>query len=64
MAQSMVISLHACSCCKLFEAKPLILKMEMTLSIEPMDQVQINYVNIKFTARVKEKLVVKNMLVV
>ena len=38
--------------------------MEMTLSTEPMDQVQINYVNIKFTARVKEKLVVKNMLVV
>ena len=64
MAQRMVLSIHNCEKCRIFGAKPQIPPMEPILCTEPLDLVHINYVSMEVTVGVKEKLVIKNVLVV
>ena len=64
MAQRMMLSIHNCEKCRIFEAKPLIPPMEPILCTEPLDLVHIDYVSMEVTMGVKEKPVVKNVLVV
>ena len=64
MAQRMMLSIHNCEKCCIFEVKPQIPPMEPILCTEPLDLVHINYVSMEVTMGVKEKLVVKNVLVV
>ena len=64
MAQRMMLSIHNCEKCRIFEAKPQIPPMESILCTEPLDLVHIDYVSMEVTVGVKEKPVVKNVLVV
>ena len=48
----------------IFEAKPQIPPMKPILCTEPLDLVHIDYVSMEVTVGVKEKLVVKNVLVI
>ena len=64
MAQRMMLSVRNCEKCRIFEAKPQIPPMEPILCTKPLDLVHINYVSMEVTIGVKEKLVVKNVLVV
>ena len=64
MAQRMILSIRNCEKCHIFEAKPQIPPMEPILCTEPLDLVHIDYVSMEVTMGVKEKLVVKNVLVV
>ena len=64
MAQRMMLSICNCEKCHIFEAKPQIPPMEPILCTEPLDLVHIDYVSMEVTMGVKEKLVVKNVLVV
>ena len=64
MAQRMMLSICNCEKCHIFEAKPQIPPMEPILCTEPLDLVHINYVSMEVTVGIKEKLVVKNVLVV
>ena len=64
MAQRMMLSIRNCEKCRIFEAKPQIPPMEPILCTKPLDLVHINYVSMEVTMGVKEKLVVKNVLVV
>ena len=64
MAQRMILSIHNCEKCHIFEAKPQIPPMEPILCTEPLDLVHIDYVSMEVTMGVKEKPVVKNVLVV
>ena len=64
MAQRMMMSICNCEKCRIFEAKPQIPPMEPILCTEPLDLVHIDYVSMEVTVGVKEKLVVKNVLVV
>ena len=64
MAQRMKLSIHNCEKCCIFEAKPQIPPMEPILCTEPLDLVHIDYVSMEVTVGVKEKPVVKNVLVV
>ena len=64
MAQRMMLSIYNCEKCCIFEAKPQIPPMEPILSTEPLDLVHIDYVSMEVTVGIKEKPVVKNVLVV
>ena len=64
MAQRMMLSIHNCEKCRIFEAKPQIPPMEPILCTEPLDLVHIDYVSMEVTVGVKEKPVIKNVLVV
>ena len=64
MAQRMMLSVRNCEKCCIFEAKPQIPPMEPILCTEPLDLVHIDYVSMEVTVGIKEKPVVKNVLVV
>ena len=64
MAQRMMMSVPYCEKCRIFEAKPQIPPMEPILCTEPLDLVHIDYVSMEMTVGMKEKPVVKNVLVV
>ena len=64
MAQRMMMSVHNCENCCIFKAKSQIPPMEPILCTEPFDLVCINYVSMKVTVGMKEKPVMKNVLVV
>ena len=64
MAQRMMLSICNCEKCHIFEAKPQIPPMEPILCTEPLDLVHIDYVSMEVTVGVKEKPVVKNVLVI
>ena len=54
MAQRMMLSIHNCEKCSIFEAKPQIPPMEPILCTEPLDLVHIDYVSMEVTMGVKE----------
>ena len=64
MAQRMMMSVHNCSKCRIFEAKPQIPLMEPILCTEALDLVHIDCVSMEVMVGVTEKPVVKNVLVV
>ena len=64
MAQRMMMSICNCEKCHIFEAKPQIPPLEQILCTEPLDLVHIDYVSMEVTMGVKEKPVMKNVLVV
>ena len=64
MAQRMMMSVRNCPKCCIFEAKPQIPPLEPILCTEPLDLVQIDYMSMEVTVGIKEKPVVKNVLVV
>ena len=64
IAQRMMLSICNCEKCRIFEAKPQIPPMEPILCTEPLDLVHIDYVSMEVTVGIKEKPVVKNVLVV
>ena len=64
MAQRMMMSVRNCAKCRIFEAKPQVPLMEPILCTEPLDLVHIDYISMEVTIGVKEKPVMKNILVV
>ena len=64
MAQRMMMSVRNCPKCRVFEAKPQIPQLEPILCTEPLDLVHIDYVSMEVTVGVKEKPVMKNVLVI
>ena len=64
MAQRIMMSVHNCEKCRIFEAKPQISPMEPILCTEPLDLVHIDYVSMEVMVGVKEKPIVKNVLVI
>ena len=64
MAQRMMMSVRNCPKCCIFEAKTQIPPMEPILCTEPLDLVHIDYVSMEVTVSIKEKPVMKNVLVV
>ena len=64
MAQRMMMSIRNCPKCCIFEAKPQIPPMEPILCTEPLDLVHIDYVSMEVTVGIKEKPIVKNVLVI
>ena len=63
MAQRMMMSIWDCTKCCIFEAKPQIPPLEAIICTEPLDLVHIDYVSMEVTVGIKEKLIVKNVLV-
>ena len=64
MAQRIIMSIRNCEKCHIFEAKPQIPLMEPIVCMELLDLVHIDYVSMEVTMGMKEKPVVKNVLVV
>ena len=64
MATALCLSLQNCGRCKQFEAKCQLPGMEPIVCTQPMELVHIDYVGMEVTVSTKEKLVVKNVLVV
>ena len=64
MAMALCLAIQNCGRCKQFEAKSQLPRMEPILCTQPMELVHINYVGMEVTVAAKEKLVVKNVLVV
>ena len=64
MAQRMMMSVRNCPKCHIFKAKPQIPPMEPILCTEPLDLVHIDYVSMEVMVGIKEKPVMKNVLVV
>ena len=64
MAQRMMMSVCNCNKCHIFEAKPQIPPMEPIICTEPLNLVHIDYVSMEVTVGIKEKPVVKNVLVI
>ena len=58
------MSVRNCEKYRIFEAKPQIPQLEPILCTEPLDLVYINYMSMEVTVGVKEKPVVKNVLVI
>ena len=58
------MSIRNCEKCHIFEAKPQIPPMEPIVCMEPLDLVHIDYVSMEVTVGMKEKPVVKNVLVI
>ena len=58
------MSIHNCEKCRIFEAKPQIPPMEPILCTEPLDLVHIDYVSMEVMVGMKEKPVMKNVLVI
>ena len=63
MAQRMMMSICNCPKCRIFKDKLQIPPLEPILCTEPLDLVHIDYVSMDVTVGVKEKPVVKNVLV-
>ena len=64
MAQRMMMSVCNCPKCRIFEANPQIPLMEAILCTEPLDLVHIDYMSMEVTVGIKEKPVMKNVLIV
>ena len=64
MAQRMMMSIRNCEKCCIFEAKPQIPPMEPIFCTEPLNLVHIDYVSMEVMVGVKEKPIMKNVLVV
>ena len=64
MAQRMMMRVRNCPKCCIFEAKPQIPPLEPILCTEPLDLVHIDYMSMEVMVGIKEKPVVKNVLVV
>ena len=64
MAQRMMMSLHNCPKCHIFEAKPQIPPMEPILCTELSNLAHIDYMSMEVMVGIKEKPVVKNVLVI
>ena len=64
MAQRMMMSVRNFAKCRIFKAKPQITPMEPILCTEPLDLVHIDYVSMEVMVGMKEKPVMKNILVV
>ena len=64
MAQRMMMSVRNCPKCRIFKAKPQIPPLEPILCTEPLDLVHIDYVSMEVMVGIKEKPVVKNVLVI
>ena len=64
MAQRMMMSVCNCPKCRIFEAKPQIPPFKPILCTEPLDLVHIDYMSMEVTVGIKEKPVVKNVLVI
>ena len=64
MSKTLLMVTGNCGCCKQFEAKGDLLGMQPIICTEPMELVHIDYVDMEVTIAAKEKLVVKNVLVV
>ena len=64
MSKTLLTVTSNCGCCKQFEAKGELLGMQPIICMEPMEVVHIDYVGMEVTVPAKEKLVVKNILVV
>ena len=60
----MMLSVCNCEKCCIFEAKPQIPPVEPILCTEPLDLVHIDYVSMEVMVGVKEKPVIKNVLVI
>ena len=60
----MMVSVHNCPKCHIFEAEPQIPPLEPILCTEPLDLVHIDQMSMEVTVGVKEKPVVKNVLVI
>ena len=58
------MSVHNCPKCHIFEAKPQIPPLEPILCTEPLDLVHIDNMSMEVTVGIKEKPVMKNVLVV
>ena len=58
------MSVRNCPKCRIFKAKPQIPLMEPILCTEPLDLVHINYVSMELMVGIKEKPVMKNVLVI
>ena len=63
-AQRMMMNVHNCEKCHIFEAKPRIPPMEPIICTEPLDLVHIDYASMEVTVGIKEKPVMKNVLVI
>ena len=64
MSQALIKVVANCGRCIQYEAKGQLPPMQPIVCTEPMELVHIDYVGMEVTAAVKEKLVVKNVLVV
>ena len=64
MSTALCLSLWSCSRCKQFEAKSQLPGMEPIVCTQAMELVHIDYVGMEVTVSTKDKLVVKNVLVV
>ena len=64
MAQMMMMNIHNCEKCCIFKAKPQIPPMEPTICTEPLHLVHTDYVSMEVTVGIKEKPVMKNVLVI
>ena len=64
MAMALCLAIQNCSRCKQFEAKCQLPEMEPIVCTQPMELVHVDYVGMEVTMAVKEKPVVKNVLVV
>ena len=64
MVQRMMMSVRNCPKCRIFEAKPQIPQMEPILCTEPLDLVHMDYVPMEVMVGIKEKPVMKNVLVI
>ena len=64
MSKILLMVTSNCSHCKQFEAKGDLPGMQPIICTEPMELVHIDYVGMEVTVATKEKLVVKNILVV
>ena len=64
MAQRMIMSVCNCDKCCIFEAKPQIPPMEPIICSEPLDLVHIDFVSMEVMVGIKEKPVMKNILVI
>ena len=53
MAQRMMMSVHSCQKCRIFEAKPKIALMEPILCTELLDLVHINYISMEVMVGIK-----------
>ena len=64
MATALCLAIQNCGRCKQFEAKCQLPEMEPIVCTQPMELVHVDYVGMEVTVAAKEKLVVKNVLVV
>ena len=64
MRTALFLVLRNCGRCKQFEAKGELPGMEPIMCTQPMELVHVDYVGMEVTVSLKEKPVVKNVLVV